>query len=138
MELADGIVVDTSAFYALSSPEDRYHDSAFEVYRTLLATERTLFTTSYVLVETQALIMRRLGFEATHTFMTSITGIVEMTWVDRGLHDEAWRRFEDRRGAGLSLVDWTVVLTAQRVRAAVFTFDADFRGEGLPVIPVDL
>jgi uncharacterized protein len=136
--VADGVVIDTSAFYALASPEDRFHNAAHEAYWMLVATERALSSTSYVLVETQALIVRRLGFEAARMLMTWSAGIVEIVWVGRELHQEAWEHLEERRGIGLSLVDWTVLLTAQRESAAVFTFDGDFRHEGIPVIPAAL
>jgi predicted nucleic acid-binding protein len=134
VEESESIVIDTSAFFALGSFEDRFHNQAREAFWDLLARGH-LLTTSYVLVETQALVIRRLGFEAVRTLFSAIAGLVEVVWVDEVLHSEAWDRLQARRAVGLSFVDWTVALTAVQRNASVFAFDADFRSEGLQVIP---
>lgn len=136
MENANRVVIDTSAFYALISNEDRYHAQAHAVLRMLVDDEWLLATTSYVLVETQALIMRRFGFNAVQEWMASVTeGPVDIVWIDHDSHFDAWARFEERRGAGLSLVDWTVALEAQKRSASIFGIDRGFRTTGLNVLP---
>jgi predicted nucleic acid-binding protein len=41
--------VDTSAFYALASSSDEFHDSAKKTYQRLLYNDEQLVTTSYIL-----------------------------------------------------------------------------------------
>lgn len=135
MENANSVVIDTSAFYALVSLEDRFHSQAHTVLRLLIADERPLVTTSYVLVETQALIMRRFGFRTVSEWMSSVLSLVEFVWINHESHHEAWTKVEEQGGSGLSLVDWTVALEAHRRNASIFAFDRGFRETGLSVLP---
>ena len=63
MALPEKIVVDTSAFYALISAADEFHSRAEANYEVLKDRDVELWTTSYVLSETVALVHRRLGFD---------------------------------------------------------------------------
>jgi len=129
-------IIDTSAFYALISSTDSFHYQARSSYERLLDWEQKLWTTSYVLVETSALIHHRLGFELLNTFMESLlSGVVNVLWVDSLIHHEAWRQMVKRQGSRLSLVDWVTVVSAERLKASLFTFDQDFRQEGITVFP---
>ena len=129
------VLVDTSAILAIVSETDRFHDSAIEIYRDLLDSGDTLLTNSYVLVESSALIHRRLGFEPLREFIRSIQGVWEILWIDRITHEEIWKRMENRGGTQLSFVDWSVIVSAENIRSSIFTFDSDFALEGLTVIP---
>lgn len=135
MPLPERVLIDTSAFYALVSASDDFHQQARQNYERLVDWGQELWTTSYVLVETCALVHRRLGFETLHTLMESLQGIVQVWWVESSLHNEAWQRLVQSRGAGLGLVDWTTALVAQRLRAYVFTFDMAFAAQGVAVLP---
>ncbi len=55
------IFVDTSAIYALADRRDTNHLDAAHRFDTLLQSGRRPFTHSYVLVESMALLDRRLG-----------------------------------------------------------------------------
>jgi predicted nucleic acid-binding protein len=130
------VVIDTSAFYALISSTDNFHMQATLAYERLLDWEWELWTTSYILVETSALVQHRLGFEPLRTFMdTLLSGIVNVLWVENLIHREAWRQMVEKQGKGLSLVDWTTVMSAERLKASVFTFDQGFRQQGILVLP---
>jgi predicted nucleic acid-binding protein len=129
------ILVDTSALYALVSASDEFHPQAREMYRAILEGGEEILATSYVLVETLALVHRRLGFEVLLTLYDSIEGVIETLWVDEPIHQQAWQDFAARRGQGLSFVDWTTVVAAGRLGATVFAFDSDFASENLSVIP---
>lgn len=95
-----------------------------------------MWTTSYVLVETVALLHRRLGFEVVLEFSEwRRRSNLQVIWIDGSIHDAAWDRFMDRRGSGLSLVDWTIVVASREMGAPVFTFDGGFANEGLAVMP---
>ncbi len=129
------VLVDTSAILAIVSQTDRYHDQASQTYLDLLDQGDTLLINSYVLVESSALIHRRLGFGPLQQFIRSIQGVWETLWIDRRTHEEVWSRMENRGGTRLSLVDWSVIVSAENTRSVIFTFDSDFALEGLTVIP---
>ena len=60
------VFVDTSALLALMNAEDHLHGRAVEAANALRSTGAGLVTTSYVMVETYALLDRRLGREDLH------------------------------------------------------------------------
>ena len=107
MAISDRVVIDTSAFYALASGGDRFHDSARYTFERLIDHERELWTTSYALVETIALMQNRLGFAALSDFMNGIDGLVSVFWVNSALHNRARDLLTANQGAGMNLVDWT-------------------------------
>ena len=109
------VLVDTSAIYAFVSPDDRFHDQSKEVYTELLERGDQLYTTSYVLVESSALIQRRLGFESLKAFIDSIQGVWEILWIYQSAHEQIWKRMMARGGSRLSLVDWSAVVSAQKL-----------------------
>ena len=63
MACAEKIVVDTSAFYALISATDEFHNRVEASYEVLKDRDIELWTTSYALLDTVALVLRRLGFD---------------------------------------------------------------------------
>ena len=133
--MARNVLVDTSAIYAFVSSGDRFHAQSREIYSELLERGDLLYTTSYVLVESSALIHRRLGFEPLMAFMESIQGVWEILWIYQSTHEQIWDRMKSREGSRLSLVDWSVVVSAEETRSTIFAFDSDFAQEGLTVIP---
>ena len=132
------VVADTSAILALIAPTDRFHLQANEVSRDLLHQGDHILINSYVLVEAASLIHRRLGLTQLQNFFRSIHRGWETRWIDRIVHDEIWNRMENHGGSRLSLVDWSVIVTAESARAAIFTFDSDFALEGLTVLPSEI
>ena len=58
------LFVDTSALLAIIDADQSRHDEVARVWHELLDVERALFTSNYVLVETFALVQRRLGVAA--------------------------------------------------------------------------
>jgi len=136
MPFPETVILDTSAFYALISSTDAFHIQARSAYERLLDWEWELWTTSCILVETSALVHHRLGFKPLKVFMeTLLSGIVHVLWVEDMIHREAWRRMVERQGRGFSLVDWTTIVAAERLKASVFTFDQGFRQEGASIFP---
>ena len=136
MALPERVLIDTSAFYALRSVTDRFHDQARDAYERLIDREQELWTTSYALVETVALMHRRLGMEAIIAFEDwQGRSRLQVRWIGSRMHGVAWDRFMADEGRGLSLVDWTLATASREMSAPIFTFDAGFAEEGLPVIP---
>lgn len=128
--------VDTSAFFALLDADDAHQARAHAHLQETLATGIDLLTHEYVVVETTALVQRRLGLGALGRFVDDLLPLVEVAWVDETLHVEAREALLAAGRRNVSLVDWTSFLVMRRhgVRRA-FTFDADFGTEGFEVLP---
>lgn len=132
----DRVLIDTSAFYALLTADDRFHHQASVVYQGLINGGRELWTTSYTLVETVALLHSRLGFEVVSEFSEWLRRAhVHVFWIDGLVHAEAWNQYTASRGRGMSFVDWTTAAVSGEMGAPVFTFDRGFANQGVSVVP---
>ena len=125
------VFVDTSAILALLVATDEAHPAAKMAFARLAAREAALLTTSYVLVETYALLGRRLGMEAVRGFREQFAPLLEVIWVDQDLHNRALDTLLQRGSRQLSLVDVTsfLVIGEQQIEE-VFAFDRQFENEG--------
>ena len=83
------LFVDTSALLAIIDADQAGHDEVARIWRELLNGERTLFTSNYVLVETFALVQRRLGIAAVRELTDALVPILQPLWVDEGIHAAA-------------------------------------------------
>ena len=132
----DRVLVDTAAFYALHSENDRFHAQARVVYERLSGREHELWTTSYALVETIALMERRQGFHAVVQFVDWLEGNgLQVLWIDNHIHEETWRRYVTQSERHLGFVDCATAIASARLGAPIFTFDAGFAQSGLSVLP---
>ena len=128
--------VDTSAFLAVLDADDARHARASRVWRDLVGGEDILLTTSYVLVETFALVQARLGLEATRLLNDDVAPILHVTWVDEELHRAAMTALLIAQRRDLSLVDCVSFEAMRRLAAErAFAFDRHFRQQGFAVIP---
>ena len=130
------VFLDTSALFAVLDADDRYHAGADEVWRELIAGTEDLVSTNYVLVETFALIQRRLGMEAVRTLEEDILPLVRVLWIGESDHRSAVAAFLTAGRRELSLVDCVsfLVMRRQDIRVA-FAFDQDFQAQGFDTVP---
>jgi predicted nucleic acid-binding protein len=129
------VFVDTSALLALVSATDRFHPAALESLGVLLAAKASFCTTSYVLVETYALLGKRFGPQAVEAFRRDFAPLLEVTWVDAALHESALDLLQDERVRGLSLVDAASFITMRQARLdQAFTFDKRFTDAGFECV----
>ena len=98
------VFVDTSAIFALLVPTDKAHRTAVKVFEHLRFREEILVTTSYVLVETYALLGNRVGREAVEVFREEFAPLLDVVWVDRELHERGLDTMMTK-ARGVSLVD---------------------------------
>lgn len=128
-------LIDTSAILALLNPKDPHHEQAHDGFAVLEAEEAQLVTTSFVLVETYALLGRRMGLKAVRAFRADLAPLIEVVWVDHELHERGLDALLDRRRRALSLVDVVsfLVIRLRRINR-VFAFDRHFEQEGYPRI----
>jgi predicted nucleic acid-binding protein len=128
--------VDTSVLLALLDADQPQHARAAAAWRALLAADESLFATSYVLVETYALVQRRLGFDAVRTLTEDIVPLLAIEWIDEATHTAAVAALLTAARRGLSLVDCTSFLAMRRRGATrAFALDADFEGQGFTMLP---
>ncbi len=119
---------------ALLSVDDDSHEAAKACFRELRG--RRLVTHAYVIVETPALVARRLAPDATTTLFDGILPTIEVEGVDGPLYREAVAAYRAAGSRSVSLVDRTGVEFMRRHGiTSAFAFDADFRTAGFDVIP---
>ena len=130
------VFVDTSALIALLDSDDQDHAAVRHALHDLVATDERVVTTSYVLVETGALVRKRLGMSAFRALGDAVEQAFEVIWIEAPLHRLAWRHagIEGRKGS--SLVDWTsfLVMDAEGLTTAL-TLDGHFADRGYQVLP---
>jgi predicted nucleic acid-binding protein len=120
-----------SAIFALLDGGDASHARARRAFGRLREREALLVTTSYVLVETCALVGRRLGLAALRAFREDFTPLLDVIWVDAATHEAALDLLFERNKTSLSLVDAVSFVTMRRERIdEVFAFDRHFGDEG--------
>lgn len=77
------IFIDTSGFIAVLDMDEARHAMAAKFWTEVLASEDTLVTTNYVLVETCPLVQNRLGMEAIKVFQEDIVPVLRIEWADK-------------------------------------------------------
>lgn len=127
------IFVDTSAWYALLASTDRNHERARVILSSHLDDE--LLTSSYVVVETMALLHRRLGQAAAVSFHEEMLPLSVIEWIDETLHRAAFAALAAAADSSVSLVDWASFEVMRR-RSVIhaFAFDPDFVAAGFDLI----
>lgn len=125
------VFADTSGLYALLVASDEHHERARAVFEDLAKREAPLVTHSYVLVETYALLGRRVGVHAVGGFRDRVQPLLEIVWVDERLHEAGLDLLRERDRREFSLVDATsFVVMREGGLEEVFAFDTDFEREG--------
>jgi predicted nucleic acid-binding protein len=126
-----GIFVDTSAFLAVLDSSDHNHSTALQRLQYLVANHIPMMTSNYVVVETCALLQRRIGLSALRVFREEVLPAVDVKWVSERQHEIGLVSLvrSDRRK--LSLVDCVSfeMMRDSDLRSA-FAFDKHFSGEG--------
>ncbi|EKD82194.1 MAG: PilT protein [uncultured bacterium] len=131
------VFVDTSALFATLVRNDYMHVRASETFKRLIEGTVELHTTSYVVLETIALLQARVGLDAARSFQHEFLSTVKVCWVDQSLHEKAFRRLELRASREISLVDCAsfVWMEESGVECA-FAYDEHFSAEGFTVFAV--
>ncbi|MFA5787857.1 MAG: PIN domain-containing protein [Actinomycetota bacterium] len=128
--------VDTSALFAVLDRDDEHHEAAAACWRSLMEEEPPLLASNYVLLETVALVQRRLGKAAVAALRNDVFPTLAVFWVDETLHERAMAALVASRQREVSLVDW-VSFEGMRERGLrrAFAFDRHFTEQGFQVIP---
>jgi len=130
------VFVDTSAYFALTDLQDANHGLAVAVHERLVAGRWRLFTTNFVVAETHALLLARLGRAVGTTVLQRIdrsaTTIVRIALADERRARDIISRYDDK---DFSLTDAMSFAVMERLQIPVaFTFDRDFTQYGFQVL----
>lgn len=130
------LFVDTSALIACLDADQPRHAAVIDTWDRAILEERSLFTSNYVLVESFALVQRRLGLEALRAFADVLVPLLRPLWIDEELHAAGVAALFAARRRGLSLVDCTSFELMRRhgLREAL-ALDDDFSRQGYRLVP---
>lgn len=130
------VFVDTSAFFAVLDADDENHDAAKQMWEDLLTQEAVLVCSNYVLVETLALVQRRLGIPAVRVFQEDIMPVLNIEWVDESLHQVGIASVLAAARRELSLVDCVSfeIMRRSGIKTA-FVFNHHFDEQGFECLP---
>lgn len=129
--------VDSSGYFALKAANDANHHTARQLLYELAAARRHLITTNYVIGETHALMLSRLGYEPALMWLLDIrespgTTIVRVSVRDEQRAVEILRRYDDKT---FSFTDATSFAVMERLHITqAFSFDQDFRQYGFQTL----
>lgn len=132
------IFVDTSAWFALFDPGERWHPAAQRFLEERKHSSLELLTSDYVVDESITRIRKKIGHSQAvifgeNLFHSSITRILE---VDQAVRNQAWSYFKRYADKEYSFTDCTsfALMKQFHVRHA-FAFDDHFRHFGFTVVP---
>lgn len=129
------IYIDTSAFYALLDRADPYHKEASSLWVTLMDNNSTLVTSNYVVSETMKLLQKRIGFDAARAWYKNILSVLDVLWIDEGIHQQAYELWLNLGRIPLSLVDCTSFVTMhQHQIERAFCFKSHFVDNGFDIL----
>ena len=131
------LFVDTSALLPILNKDDRDYPQARRIWEHLAAERAVLLTSSYVLVESLALIQNRLGMEAVRDFQETFAPLIQVVWVTEELHWLGIAALLAANHRQLSLVDCVsfAVCRLQQIEQ-VFAFDGHFTEQGFSRLAV--
>ena len=130
--------MDTSAFLAVLDQRDLNHPAAKARWIEMLNRGDELVSHNYILVETSAVVLRRLGLDAVRVFERDVVPVLRLVWVTREIHEAAAGAHLVAARRTLSLVDCVSFEVMRRTGVlTAFAFDRHFRQYGYETIPAE-
>ncbi|MFN8559252.1 MAG: PIN domain-containing protein [Dehalococcoidia bacterium] len=136
--LSRRVFVDTAAYFVVANRNDVNHTAAGALLRQLVTDHRRLFTTNYVLTESHALLLIRMGYAVARSFLWGIDHSPSTTIVRVSARDERRARaiIEQYDDKAFSLTDATSFAVMERLGISqAFTFDRNFAQYGFTMLP---
>ncbi len=132
------IFADTSALYALLVRDDYMHVRAKKCFSYISENTVQLLSSSFILVETIALLQRRIGLEAVQDFNNRIVPLMEILWVNKDWYGRGIQRLQSQKIRDISLVDCLSfeIMDARSITMA-FTYDKHFEENGFMIATFD-
>ena len=130
------IFVDTSAIYAFMDTSDTCHAKSKKQFESLFSSGTSLLTTNYVVLESSALVQKRLGGKALRALFEDMIPMFEVRWVNMETHSAAVASLVAASKQRPSLVDMTSFEMMRRMGIRdVFAFDRHFKDQGFSCMP---
>ncbi|OGD23311.1 MAG: hypothetical protein A2Y70_02075 [Candidatus Aminicenantes bacterium RBG_13_64_14] len=130
------VFVDTSAILAVLDAGDTNHAQAKAFWEKTVGAGEGLVCHNYILVETSAVILRRLGVEAVRVFEHDIVPVLRLVWVTSEVHESAASAHLLASRRTLSLVDCASFEIMRRIGIrSAFAFDRHFQEYGHELLP---
>jgi predicted nucleic acid-binding protein len=128
------VFVDTSGIFALLVKNDSKHLMAIESFNLFAKNKAHLYASSFVLVETIALLHKRIGLDAVRDFNTKILPLLEIIWADKVWYARAVQRLFLQSEKNISLVDCLSfeIMESYGISLA-FSFDKHFKELGFSI-----
>ncbi len=128
--------IDTSAFQALADENDGFHRDALRIQAQLVNNRWRLVSSNYVLAETHAALLRRVGRAAALTFLEQFLAgpirLIRLKPEDEFQAISILRRFTDK---DFSFTDAGSFVVMERLGIdQAFAFDADFVRYGFTLV----
>ena len=124
------IFLDTSAIFALADAQDSNHNQALDLFGQALGTGEEILVHNYVVVESAALLQRRLGLNTSLRFLDE-TQAFQIHWISSTDHEQAVTLLNERSRLGLSLDDCASFVVTRRFGVShALAFDSAFEQEG--------
>ncbi len=128
------IFIDTSAIFAWYDDGDTHHALAASLWRHVVQNEWDLVTTNYVLLESHALVQRRLGMALARRLEIEARPLLRVIWVDEEMHDRGAAVALTSGRRSLSLVDCVSFEVMRRHAIShALSFDQHFAEWGYPL-----
>lgn len=125
------VFVDTSFLVALLDEDDARSSTAARLWEQVSVAGRTVLTTNYVVLESCAVLQRRLGFAAVRRLTRDLLAPVTLEWVTRADHERALDGLEVAGRRDLSLVDCVSFEVMRRLDVGdCLAFDVHFDERG--------
>ena len=130
------LFVDTSAFYALLVKSEADHSAVRRAFAQAAESGRRMVTTSYVVVESSALLQHRIGLAPVRDLTDRVLPLVETVYVDERRHQRGVDRLFRMDRRNVSLVDAVSFETMEDEGISeVLGLDPDFEAEGFRLLP---
>jgi uncharacterized protein len=128
------IFADTSGLFALLVENDYMYVRARGNFNYFAENNVQLVTSSFVLLETTALLQSRIGLSPVNDFNTKILPLLEIVWVDDKWYAKAMQRLLAQSKRDISLVDCLSfeIMEALQIECA-FAFDKHFEENGFTI-----
>lgn len=130
------VLIDTAAWYAFADRSEATHTAVSAVWKRLAQERWLTFTTNYLMAETHALLLARLGYRAAANFLRQLergsTTVLRITEAEEHHARDLIYRYSDKK---FSFADATSFVVMERERIGVaFTLDRNFAQYGFQVL----
>ena len=137
--LPSRIFVDSGALFPIFNPRDAHHAEAQLILKNALSVRNTLVTSNFVIAETHALMLARVGRERAFRFLRglerSATVIERVTEEDEQRAIGILTRYDDK---DFTYTDATSFAVMERLRMdTAFAFDRHFNQYGFRTLTAD-